>query len=311
MTKPSDKTAVLFPGQGSQYLGMAAEFLQQSADARALMAQAETICGFPLQRLCQDGPMAELTTVAVLQPAITVVNMICWQELKKAGFAADILAGHSLGEYAALYAAGVLTAQDTLRLVTERGRLMAREGELHPGSMRAVLGLTIGQVEEVLDAVDGVVVVANHNTLTQVVVSGETAVLDAAAARVADRGGKCIPLKVSVANHSPLVAGAVPDFSRIMAEIPFNPPATPLFFNVTAATEEDPDAIRSIMARQIASRVRWYEIVGKLIDSGIKHFVEVGPKTVLSGLVKKILPPDSDCRVSQVETPAAVISLLS
>lgn len=311
MTETREKTAVLFPGQGSQYLGMAAEFLQQSADARELMAQAETMSGFPLRRLCQEGPMAELTTVAVLQPAITVVNMICWQELKKAGFSADILAGHSLGEYAALYAAGVLTAQDSLRLVTERGRLMAREGELHPGSMRAVLGLTIGQVEEVLDAVDGIIVIANHNTLTQVVVSGDTAALDAAAAQVADRGGKCIPLKVSVANHSPLVAGAVPDFSRIMAGIPFNPPATPLFFNVTAATEEDPNIIRSIMARQIASRVRWYEIIGKMIDSGIKHFVEVGPKTVLSGLVKKILPPDGDCRVSQVDTPAAVVSLLS
>ena len=169
--------------------------------------------------------MDDLTRVLYLQPALTAVNLLCWQQFCKRlpGFTPSFFAGHSLGEYSALHGAGVLSLEDTLGLVTKRGELMEREGSAHPGGMRAVIGLTLAEIEDLLAgaAGEGVVVVANHNTATQIVLSGDKAGLDRAAELCASRGGKVIPLKVSVANHSPLVAGAVNDFTAHMATIPF------------------------------------------------------------------------------------------
>jgi [acyl-carrier-protein] S-malonyltransferase len=298
------KIAILFPGQGSQFLGMGREFLEADPEAAALMATAEEVSGFPLRRLCLEGPMEELTRTVHLQPAMTVINLICWQAVKKAGIRPDYLAGHSLGEYSALCAAGVLTPADTLRLVTERGRLMEREASRNPGSMRAVLGLTLDEVREVLATVsEGVVAAANHNSEKQVVISGEAGALEAAAAEVGKRGGKAVVLKVSGAWHSPLVQAAVDDFSSIMAATSFQAPRIPVLFNVTAREEREPEAIRAAMARQIAAMVRWHEIVNELLARGVRTFIEVGPKTVLTGLLKKIVPADSTCTFLQVESP--------
>ena len=298
------KIAILFPGQGSQFVGMGREFIEADPEAAALMDTAEAVSGFPLRRLCLEGPMEELTRTVHLQPAMTVVNLICWQAVKKAGIRPDCLAGHSLGEYSALCAGGVLTPADTLKLVTERGRLMEREGSKNPGTMRAVLGLTLDEVQAVLAGVsNGVATAANHNSEKQVVISGEAQAVEAAAAEVGKRGGKAIPLKVSGAWHSPLVEAAVPDFTAIMAGIPFQSPTIPVLFNVTAREEREPAAIRAAMARQIASMVRWHEIVHALLARGMRTFVEVGPKTVLTGLAKKIVPADVPCTFLQVENP--------
>lgn len=304
----TSKIAFLFPGQGSQYVGMGGDFLAQDADAVALMQLAESVSGFPLRRLCLEGPPADLTRTAHLQPALTVVNLICWQALCKAGIRPGIIAGHSLGEYSGLCAAGVLSPSDTLALVTERGRLMEREGTRHPGSMLAVLGLTLEEVEAVLAgmAAGGPVVAANHNAAKQIVISGAEDGLDLAAAAVAERGGKAIRLQVSGANHSPLLAGAVPDFEQAMAAIPFQRPQVPLLFNVTAGEERNPDGIRRIMASQIASRVRWYEIMQELQARDVRVFIEVGPKTVLSGLLKKNLPREYSFQNFQVDTPQSL-----
>ena len=287
------KTALIFPGQGSQYIGMAGGFLETDPEAARLMAVAEEASGLPLKKLCLDGPMEELTRVLHLQPAVTVTNLICLQALQAAlpDFKPACCAGHSLGEYSALAAAGVLAPADCLALVTRRGELMEREGNANPGGMRAVLGLTVEEVEELLrENSSGVVVVANHNTETQIVVSGDTQGLDSFSELCAAKGAKVIPLKVSVANHSPLVAGAVDDFAAFMAGIDFKTPVIPVIFNVTADREKDPAAIRSIMARQIASRVRWYESVQRMAAEGVEVFVEVGPGKVLTGIVKKIVP---------------------
>lgn len=304
----SRKIAFLFPGQGSQYVGMGKEFLESDPEARALLAQAENLSGYPLQHLCLDGPMEELTRTAYLQPAVTVLNLMALQALRRAGVEADLVAGHSLGEYSALCAAGVVSFADGLRLTTERGRLMEREAAAHPGSMAAILGLEITQVAAIVAAVreQGVITVANHNTAQQIVVSGEPQVLAAAGDLAAEQGGKAITLKVSGAWHSELVAGAVPDFSAFMSTIDFKAPERPLLFNVTAGEEPDPAMIREIMARQIASSVRWFEIINDCLARGIEVFVEVGPKTVLSGLLKKIVPAGRDYRVFQVDTPAGV-----
>lgn len=304
----TQKIAVLFPGQGSQYVGMAKEFLDQDGGARDLMTLAEKVSGMPLRTLCQEGPLEELTRTLYLQPAMTVVNLICWQALAKAGVKADYVAGHSLGEYAALCAAGVLSAEDTLRLVAERGRLMEREAGSHPGGMQAVVKLGIETVREIVTTAGakGALAVANHNSAGQVVISGEAAALDAAAELVKEKGGKAIPLKVSGAWHSELIKAAVPDFEQVMAKVSFNPPHTTMLFNVTAAVESEPGAIRIIMARQIAATVRWYEIVQRLMAADVRVFIEVGPKTVLTGLLKKIIPAEYEHKALQLDNPATL-----
>ncbi|HET97484.1 MAG TPA: [acyl-carrier-protein] S-malonyltransferase [Desulfurivibrio alkaliphilus] len=304
MSDPA-KTAIIFPGQGSQYIGMGRGFLEQDSQARELLVRAEKLSGLPLERLCLEGPLEELTRTLNLQPALTVINLICLRAVQKSGVRADYYAGHSLGEYSALAAAGVLSFDDTIRLVTERGRLMEREAARNPGAMAAVVKLDFAAVAEIVAAAAsrGRITIANHNSAAQIVISGDTPAVEAASALAKERGGKAIALPVSGAWHSELIAGAVPDFSKIMAATPFNPPATPLFFNVTAAPETDPAAIRSIMARQIAATVRWYEIIENLRAAGVGTFIEVGPKTVLSGLLKKIIPTDYPCEIRQVDSP--------
>ena len=304
--------AVLFPGQGSQFIGMAKEFLESDQKAEMIMDLADSISSVPLRKLCLEGPMEELTKAVYLQPALTAVNLICWQAVKNAGIRPKYFAGHSLGEYSALCAAGVLEVEDTLKLVTERGRLSEREGQKNPGGMQAILGLTLKEVEEILAAFpdNSLVTIANHNSEKQIVVSGYHETLASLEGVVSDKGGKAITLNVSVANHSPLVAGAIPDFEKIMAGISFNSPEIPILYNVTAAEEREPAAIRTIMSKQIASRVRWFEIISSLVDRGITDFIEVGPKKVLSGLMKKIVPKSSGCRTYQVDSPETLARCL-
>ena len=304
--------AVLFPGQGSQFIGMGKEFLESDAEADKLMDLAESISSAPLRKLCLDGPMEELTKAVYLQPALTVVNLICWQAVKNAGIQADFFAGHSLGEYSALCGSGILTVADTLKLVSERGRLSEREGKKNPGGMQAILGLTLEEVEGILSAFpeSDMVTVANHNTETQIVISGYHETLAKVDEIVSEKGGKAITLNVSVANHSPLVAGAIPDFEKIMAETTFSSPEKQVLFNVTAAEETDPAAIRSIMSRQIASRVRWFEIINSLVAQGVNTFIEVGPKKVLTGLTKKIVPKSSGRVSFHVDSPETLAKCL-
>jgi len=307
------KTAILFPGQGSQFIGMGQAFVERDPDAAALMDLAERISGFPIRNLCFSGPMEDLTRVLYLQPALTVINLLCWQQLQKLlpGFAPAFFAGHSLGEYSALHGAGVLTLEDTLALVTKRGELMEREGALHPGGMRAVVGLGIEEVEAILADFTGpgVAVVANHNTASQIVLSGDTVGLDAVCAQCAAKGAKVVSLKVSVANHSSLVAGAVSDFASYMDGIVFRRPAIPVLFNVTGEGEQEPDAIKAIMARQIASRVCWLPIVERMVAEGVEVMVELGPKNVLTGMMKKILPKDSGITCLQADTPESLVKV--
>lgn len=301
----NNKIAILFPGQGSQYLGMGKAFLEADSDAVRLMALAEQVSSLEIKRLCLEGPMEELTQAANLQPVLTTVNLICWQAVAKAGIVPDYFAGHSLGEYSGLCAAGVLSKEDTLKLVAERGRLSDREGTRNPGGMQAILGLTLDEVEKVLFRLssDGIVTVANHNTEMQIVISGEKEVLAEVEEVVAEKGGRAITLNVSIANHSPLIAGAVPEFEEILNSMEFASPTTPVLFNVTADEETDPDVIRSIMTKQIVSRVRWFEIINNLMARGVNIFIEVGPNTVLKGLLKKIVPKSSGIRSFQIDTP--------
>ncbi|MGB3225703.1 MAG: ACP S-malonyltransferase [Desulforhopalus sp.] len=307
------KIAVLFPGQGSQYLGMGQEFVNADTESASLLAMAESTCELNLGALSTNGPMEELTRATNLQPAITITNLICWQALKKVlngGATVSCFAGHSLGEYSALYAAGVINAEDTMRLVSKRGALMEREGTINPGGMRAVLGLDIDTIEEVISNYQGPgdVTAANHNTPDQIVISGSLHALDEVSKVAEEKGGKVIPLNVSVANHSPLVAGAVPDFAEFLENIEFKKPEVPVYFNLSAAKETDIGNIKEIMANQIASRVRWCETIEAMLSEGVDTFIEVGPKTVLKGLIRKIVPKGTGIKVTslQFDTPASL-----
>ncbi len=297
------KVAFLFPGQGSQFQGMGRDLVEEFPEAREIFDLVDSICQRSISRLCFEGPMDELTLTVNLQPAITAVNLACLVALQKRGVAATAAAGHSLGEYSALVSSGVVSASNALQLVKMRGELMHRESLQNPGSMAAVIGADISTVREIVarTAQGGLLAIANHNTAEQVVITGEREPLARAVDLMKEEGLKAIPLKVSGAWHCALMENAVPEFREFMADIPFSRPQTTILFNATAAEEEDPERIKDTMAQQLVSAVRWYEIILKMLDDGIDLFLEVGPKKVLSGLMKKIVPPDREVQVLNVE----------
>lgn len=297
------KLALLFPGQGSQYIGMGSDIAEAFPETRILFEQVDDICQKPISKLCFHGPLDALTLTVNLQPAVTVVSLACLAALKSCGVTPQVSAGHSLGEYAALAAAEGISASDALALVNRRGELMHRESLEHPGAMAALIGLPIEKVEKIVAEAceEEILGVANHNTADQIVVTGQEAAVSRAIALAKKEGGKAVPLRVSGAWHCALMEKAVPDFRRFMDSIAFSSPKTRVLFNATAAGEDDPDSIKDIMARQLVSPVRWYDIVQTMLADGVNLFLEVGPKKVLSGLVKKIIPPQSPASVFNVE----------
>jgi len=288
------KTAFLFPGQGSQKVGMALDFYQEFEFVRERFDMAEELTKINISRLCFKGPMEELTQTVNLQPAVTVVSLACLAAIEKEGIRADISAGHSLGEFSALCNAGVVSEEDTIRLVHKRGALMHREAVAHTGAMHAVIGLSIETVQAIVDDVrkTGVVAVANHNAEKQIVITGAPDQVKKVSEIAASKGARAIPLNVSGAWHSDLMKGAEKEFAAVLESVTFHSPATPVIHNVTADVALDSMAIRTIMGQQLCHPVKWYDSVCKMMEKGIENFVEVGPGKVLSGLLKKIVPKD-------------------
>lgn len=298
------KIAFLFPGQGSQSVGMGQDFYQEYDSVRELFDMAEELTKMHLAKLCFKGPMEDLTATVNLQPAVTTVNLAALAVIGKEGLVPDISAGHSLGEYSALTAAGVLSREDTIRLVHKRGILMHRETTRYEGAMHAIVGLPI----ETVDALcaqhqdQGIVSVANHNMETQIVISGEPPAVEAVSRQAAEQGARAVPLKVSGAWHSELIRGADEEFRGFLSTIDFRDPTSPVVQNVTARESDDPDQIRTLMADQLCSPVRWFDAMHRLIDEKVDTFVEVGPGKILTGLLRKILPSDYDCRSFNVNS---------
>jgi len=296
------KTAFLFPGQGSQAVGMGLDVYQEYDVVRELFDMAEDISKIKLSNLCFKGPMEDLTQTVNLQPAVTAVNLACLTAIEKEGVTPDICAGHSLGEYSAMSASGIVSREDTFRLVFKRGELMHREALKKKGAMHAIIGLPIDAVAKIVATAGekGIVAVANHNAEKQIVITGSPDPVEKASSLAASQGAKAIPLKVSGAWHSELIQGAQDEFKDFIEPIPFNTPQKPTIFNVTADFEKEPDEIKSIMVRQLCSPVKWYDSMCKLMDEGIEIFLEVGPGKVLTGLLKKILPKDYPCQIFNV-----------
>ena len=290
----STKIAFLLPGQGSQFVGMGRELVESYPEARDIFAQADDVLGFSLSRLCFDGPEAELTDTLNAQPAILTHSIAALRVIQARApqITPAFVAGHSMGEFGALVAAGALSFDDGVRLVRERGRLMKQAGQAQPGGMAAIMNLTRDVLDEVCSeatrAVGKPVQVANDNSPGQIVISGDVAALDKAMELAKARGAKrAIKLAVSIAAHSQLMTMAARSFRGELDAIAFGPSRIPVVGNVYARPIALVD-IRDELEAQLTSPVRWTESVQYLAQQGVTTCIEVGPKDVLAGLVRRI-----------------------
>lgn len=285
------KIAFVFPGQGSQYVGMGKEIFQLYPEARQCFEQADEALGFALSQLCFAGPEEELRQTYNTQPAILTISVACWTLLHKKGVTPDYVAGHSLGEYSALVAAGSLRFLDAVRLVAKRGRFMENAVPSGTGTMAAILGLTFETVEEICRAASstGMVQPANYNCPGQVVIAGAASAVEEAITMAKEAGAKrAIMLNVSGPFHSSLMEPAAIKLSQELEKVEIVNPLIPVVANVNANFVNTGREVRDALVRQVANPVLWDSSVRKLIGHGVDTFVEVGPGKILSGLIKKI-----------------------
>jgi [acyl-carrier-protein] S-malonyltransferase len=283
------KKAYVFPGQGSQFPGMAKDLYASNEAARIMMEKANEILGFRITDIMFEGTAADLTQTKVTQPAIflhSVVLAACMPD-----FRPDMVAGHSLGEFSALVAAGALDFEEGLRLVSIRARAMQKACETNPGTMAAVLMLPAEKIEEICSSCKGIVVAANYNCDGQIVISGEKDAIDEACAKMKEAGAKrALPLRVGGAFHSPLMEPARAELAEGIEKAIFRTPSCPVYQNVTAEPSTDPGVIKANLLAQLTSPVLWTQSIRNMASDGASHFIEIGPGKVLQGLISKILP---------------------
>ena len=283
---------LLYPGQGSQSVGMGKDLYDRIPEARVRFEEADRVLGRGLSRIIFEGPIEELTETQNTQPALFTVEAALTDLLLANGVVPEYAAGHSLGEYSALYAAGVISFEDGLRTVAARGAAMAETGKRNPGAMAAVMGMDKDKIISVISGItSGVVVSANENSPEQTVISGEVGAVNEACALLKEAGAKrAILLPVSGAFHSPLMRPAAEKLALALESVKFSAPRCPVIANVTAKAENDPSVMKELLVKQLVSPVRWVDSMRTL--SGLKPALcaEAGPGTVIKGLVKKCAP---------------------
>jgi [acyl-carrier-protein] S-malonyltransferase len=289
------RIAFLFPGQGSQKVGMGKDLVERHAHLREFFARADDVLGFPLARLCFEGPDSDLVQTQNTQPAIFVVSMAILDVLRKAGVAPEAAAGHSLGEYGALVCAGVLEFEDALRLVRRRGELMASVNARTPGAMAAVIGLSGDAVAEACRKAQaeglGVVEPANFNTPQQTVISGQEAAVERAMKLASEaKAEKVVRLQVGAPFHCSLMSALQDEFAATLERYTFRDPRFPVVANVSGDYVRTADAVKDALRRQVAGAVRWTDSINRLAADGVDTFVEVGPGRTLVGLGRQIQP---------------------
>jgi [acyl-carrier-protein] S-malonyltransferase len=306
-SSPKSKVAHVFPGQGSQSVGMGYKLYQSSAKAREVFEEADEALKFPLSRLCFEGPEEELRQTINAQPAIMTVSVACLRAAAELNDTVKpaFVAGHSLGEYTALVAANVIGFTDAIKLVRERGRLMQMAGEIKPGGMAAVIGLDEAVLKEVCRESNAEI--ANYNCSGQIVISGTKEAIARAADLAKAKGArKVIPLQVSGAFHSTLMQPTIEGMAQAISQIKFNPPEVPIVVNSTAQPVNTVEEVKEELLRQLCHCVQWQPSVEYMLGEGISTFIEIGPGQVLSGLIKRICDKVRVLNMSDPESIKAV-----